>query len=155
MSDERFSFQTCLLISFGFFRVFFLEPTMWNFRWKVLTLVHRILGQTSESDTWEWRNFQIIGFFWQLRTQLHSNLSIWNVTRSALSGQDSEFESSFYASGSVLSSARRIRAVRHTWKLVTHFLWKWSKMCPRNAWLRIELEARSAWKLKRWKYFLK
>ena len=55
------------------------------------------------------------------------NLATSELTRSASSGRSSRFDPPFDAPGSELFSALRINILRHVWKPLIHFFWKWNQ----------------------------
>ena len=120
LPSQRF----CLIFRNSKLQAFSYVNRSWSkVRWQVPTPSHRTVGQTSESDhsesaSWhlKWLSCQIMRFFcqhfFQLQTQLHCNLNIWNVTRSAPSVRVSTFHPPLDTPVSALSSALWNSAVR-------------------------------------------
>ena len=106
-------------------------------RWKVLTLAHRTVGQTPEFDYLEstslhlkWRSCQMNDFlstFCKLQTQLHDNLVISKLTRSAPNARNSTFGPPFDVSGKLLSSSLWNSAARLIGEPMKHSFWKWEQ----------------------------
>ena len=117
----------------------FVVRNWFEVRWKALILAHRMVGQTSKSDRmrpiswvlkcrgWPEIEFEISKKV-DKKTFYFVNSAFSNVMRSAPKSQTPTFDPPLDASGSELSSAGRIIAVRQTCEVVAPHFWKRDEM---------------------------